>query len=360
MLKLNKFLTHIRQLSTKLHELPQHRSLVVEKFGEPSENIKLKVQDPQLIQANELKPQDVLVEHLASPINPADINVAQGVYGIRPVLPAIIGNEGILRIKAVGSNVAEFEPGDHAVSVSLLGHWQNYSVQDSRTLYKVSKELEVTTAAQLKVNPCTAYRMLKDYVPLREGEIIIQNGANSAVGVYVIQLARLWGIKTINVIRDRPNKSEVVKELEDFGADYVLTEAEVSNVEVMVPLLKKTGKPRLFLNCIGGKNASDCQRSLGNKGYMITYGGMSKKPLTVSLTKHIFQDVTAKGFWVSQWYKDREPNKRSEISKMLDDVGDMFLKGILKPKASIQVSFEDRNIAFAGSNNRKYIFSINK
>jgi len=35
------------------------------------------------------------------------------------------------------------------------------------------------------------------------GDVIIQNGANSAVGQSVIQIAKAWGIKTINVIRDR-------------------------------------------------------------------------------------------------------------------------------------------------------------
>lgn len=32
---------------------------------------------------------------------------------------------------------------------------------------------------------------------------MIQNGANSAVGQAVIQIARAWGLKTINVVRNR-------------------------------------------------------------------------------------------------------------------------------------------------------------
>lgn len=57
--------------------------------------------------------------------------------------------------------------------------------------------------------------MLSDFVPLnpeqRDGankkeekqQWVIQNGANSAVGVAVIQLAKSWGVKTINLVRDR-------------------------------------------------------------------------------------------------------------------------------------------------------------
>ena len=34
----------------------------------------------------------------------------------------------------------------------------------------------------LKVNPITAWRMLHDFVPLRSGEWLIQNAANSGAG----------------------------------------------------------------------------------------------------------------------------------------------------------------------------------
>ena len=32
---------------------------------------------------------------LASPVNPADINMIQGVYPLCPMLPAVGGNEGV-------------------------------------------------------------------------------------------------------------------------------------------------------------------------------------------------------------------------------------------------------------------------
>lgn len=35
------------------------------------------------------------------------------------------------------------------------------------------------------------------------GDTMIQNGANSGVGESVIQLAAAWGVKTINIVRER-------------------------------------------------------------------------------------------------------------------------------------------------------------
>jgi mitochondrial enoyl-[acyl-carrier protein] reductase / trans-2-enoyl-CoA reductase len=45
--------------------------------------------------------------------------------------------------------------------------------------------------------------MIKDFVELHKGDVIIQNAANSAVGQAVIQIAKAWGYKTVNIIRSR-------------------------------------------------------------------------------------------------------------------------------------------------------------
>lgn len=45
--------------------------------------------------------------------------------------------------------------------------------------------------------------MLKDFVSLKPGDCVLQNGANSAVGQAVIQIARTLGVTTVNVVRDR-------------------------------------------------------------------------------------------------------------------------------------------------------------
>jgi mitochondrial enoyl-[acyl-carrier protein] reductase / trans-2-enoyl-CoA reductase len=82
-------------------------------------------------------------------------------------------------------------------------------------------------AATMSVNPCTAYRMLKDFVPLKSGDVVIQNGANSAVGQCVIQMCRAEGIKSVNIVRNRPDVDQLKRELQDLGADFVLTEEEL-------------------------------------------------------------------------------------------------------------------------------------
>ena len=94
-------------------------------------------------------------------------------------------------------------------------------------------------AATFMVNPPTAWVMLKNYVDLSKGDYVIQNSSNSGVGRSVIQLCKgilcffntkknysAWGIKTINIIRNRKNVGLLKTELWRIGADHVFTEEE--------------------------------------------------------------------------------------------------------------------------------------
>ena len=62
----------------------------------------------------------------------------------------------------------------------------------------MSNKLDKVMAATMLVNPPTAYRMLKDFVKLKPGDTVIQNGANSAVGQAVIQIAKAWDLRTVS------------------------------------------------------------------------------------------------------------------------------------------------------------------
>ena len=54
--------------------------------------------------------------------------------------------------------------------------------------------------------------MLKKYVKLQPGDWIIQDAANSGVGQCIIRLAKMEGIKTINIVNINVNiKKKLIK-----------------------------------------------------------------------------------------------------------------------------------------------------
>ncbi|XP_065433076.1 enoyl-[acyl-carrier-protein] reductase, mitochondrial isoform X3 [Chrysemys picta bellii] len=275
------------------------QALVYEQHGEPARVLQLKD-----LERAELGHSGVHVKMLAAPINPADINMIQGT-------------------------------------------WRTDAVFSEETLVKLPRDIPLLCAATLSVNPCTAYRMLADFETLGPGDSIIQNAANSGVGQAVIQIAAALGIKTINVIRDRPNLQEVVDRLTSLGADHVITEEMLRKPE-MKDLFKKVPKPRLALNCVGGKSTTEMLRHIQQKGTMVTYGGMAKQPLTVPVSAFIFKDVKLRGFWMTQWKKDQTQNK-DRLTGMILTLCDLIHKGQLTAPACTQVPLKDYQIALEAS-----------
>ncbi|NXU51606.1 MECR protein, partial [Turnix velox] len=289
---------------------------------------------------------DVHVKMLAAPINPADINMIQGTYPILSPLPTVGGNEGVGEVLEVGRHVEALKPGDRVIPTSTaLGMWRTQGTFQEKTLLKVPKDIPLLSAATLSVNPCTAYRMLIDFQSLAPGDSVIQNAANSGVGQAVIQIAKAFGIKTINVVRDRPDLPQLVERLMALGADHVITEEMLRKPE-MKNLFKSIPKPRLALNCVGGKSTTEMLRHLQPKGTMVTYGGMAKQPVTVPVSAFIFQDLQLRGFWVTKW-KTEHP--QGEQDGMMDTLYQLIRKGQLTAPACTHVPLQDYKAALEAS-----------
>ncbi|XP_054996824.1 enoyl-[acyl-carrier-protein] reductase, mitochondrial isoform X2 [Sorex araneus] len=255
------------------------RALVYEHHGDPAKVVELKN-----LELAAMGGSDVRVKMLAAPINPSDINMIQGNYGLLPELPAVGGNEGVGQVEAVGSDVTGLKPGDWVIPANAgLGTWRTEAVFRADALIRVPSDIPLQSAATLGVNPCTAYRMLKDFEQLRPGDSVIQNASNSGVGQAVIQIAAALGLRTINVVRDRPDLQKLTQRLKNLGAEYVFTEEELRRPE-MKNFFKDVPPPRLALNCVGGKSSTELLRHLATGGTMVTYGGMAKQPVIASVT----------------------------------------------------------------------------
>ncbi|KAI9105436.1 hypothetical protein DFS34DRAFT_644251 [Phlyctochytrium arcticum] len=310
-----------RAFSTTNLDLQKRRaiSLVYSQYGPPEKVLRAHEEDLAA-----LEPSQVEIHFLASPINPADINQIQGTYPVKPVLKegigAVGGNEGLAEVTAIGKNVTDLQVGDWVIpSGSGFGTWRTHAICGTKELLTVDRKkgVDPLVAATITVNPCTAFRMLRDFTPLEFGDVVIQNGANSGVGQAVIQLAKAWGYRTVNVVRNRPDFESLAARLKDLGADMVVTEEELRKPETAAQI-KSLGPPaKLGLNCVGGKSATNVARLLSQGGSFVTYGGMSKEPVTIPTSLLIFKDITCHGFWMTRWYENHQRNERGA---MLDEL----------------------------------------
>lgn len=289
---------------------------------------------------------------LAAPFNPADVNQIQGIYPSKPNFSTILstntpvavgGNEGAFEVISTGSGVKDIKKGDWVImKKTAQGTWRTHGQFDESQLLRINDKTGLTPlqVGTVSVNPCTAYRMLKDYCDwdwLRQGEEwFIQNGANSGVGRAAIQLGRVWGLKSINVIRDRdtPEATEALKkELYDLGATSVVTESEVlasAPFRDYIKSITRDGREpiRLALNCVGGKAATALAKHLVPYSRFVTYGAMAKQPLILPAGMLIFSNISFEGFWVSQWSNKNPQLKLDTINDILGLIRDGRFKDV--------------------------------
>jgi trans-2-enoyl-CoA reductase len=322
------------------------KELRLTEFGKPEEGIQIneyKVDDASI----NLKDDEIFVKLLAAPIEPADFMEIKGKYGSVPQrLPAIMGVEGVFEVVKVSKNSATFQPGDWVLSIEMgWGSWRSHGVGKENYFYKIPSNLNKEMCSMLKINGVTAYRILNDFAKLKPNDTVIQNGANGGVGQVVLQLGKLMNLNVVNVIRrrsDRQAHNDLVKQLIDLGASYIVQEDELRSSKYLNELWSDIPRPRLALNCVGGRATSDMVRLLDAKATLVTYGGMAKQPLGFNTADFIFKDLRAVGFWVTEW---REKN-RKEFEKTIDYLCTLVYNNQLKPPRCEQFKLDEYKKAF--------------
>jgi mitochondrial enoyl-[acyl-carrier protein] reductase / trans-2-enoyl-CoA reductase len=289
-------------------------------------------------------PNEVVVKMSAAPINPADLNSIEGKYPIKTPLPATPGMEGAGIVVEVGSAVRGLAIGAQVILPHSFGTWREMAVIDAAKLVAAPNEVDPIQAAMLKVNPITAWRMVRDFVPLMSGDWLIQNAANSGAGQCVIQIARELGYRTVNVVR----RQELADELRSLGGDVVLIDGE--NLRDEVAAATERAPIKLALNAVGGENALRVAKCLASDGTMVTYGAMSLEPLSIPNGMLIFKNLRFTGFWVNKWYDSATSAQRAETFAPLFD---MAKRGLLRSKVEKTYALSDATAAIAHASQNK-------
>lgn len=284
-------------------------AIIIQEHGEPQ-----LVAKPGECELPELGEDEARVRVLYSPINPADINVLEGKYPVRPKLPGVPGVEGVGIVEAVGCSVSHVSAGMHVLLPAGMGAWRERGNANAAELVVVPDGVPLEQAAMLRINPPTALRMLEDFVELHSGNWVIQNAANSGVGRAVIQIAKAKGIKTLNVVR----RAELVDELKSIGANEVILD-DASVKETAQGFTAGAGV-KLALNAVGGDSALRLASVLQDGGTIVTYGAMGRQPLRIPNGLLIFQDIAWRGFWVTRWYKQASALEKQDMFSELFDL----------------------------------------
>ena len=243
----------------------------------------------------------------ATPVNPADLLRISGVYGAPTPLPAVPGAEGVGRVVEVGSGVANVRVGQRVLLPLGRGAWRQQMRAKAAPLVPVPEEADPLQLAMAVVNPPTAYLLLTDFVEFGQGDWVIQNAANSAVGRHLIRLAKLRGLKTVNVVR----RDGLEASLKELGADVVITDGP----ELGQRSAAETGNGdiALALDAVGGDATQRLAGCLGEGGTVVNYGLLSGEPCRIPAALTVFKDIRLRGFWLVRWLRGASREQREAL-----------------------------------------------
>jgi len=268
------------------------KTLQISSFGSPADVVELAE-----IERADPGPGQLTVAIEAAPINPSDLTLIKGVYGVRPELPAALGAEGVGRVIAVGDGVDASRVGERVLVVPTLEQatWRQQTVLDERNAVPVDDDGDPLQLAMLGVNPLTAYCLLHGYVKLAPAAWVAQTGASSATAGYVVALAKHAGLRTLNVVR----RADSVKPLLDAGADVVLVEGadlaeQAADAIGDAPL-------ELIIDAVAGETAAKLASLLKAGGPIVSYTARNRQPLSIPVVDLIFRGLSVHGYWLNRW-----------------------------------------------------------
>src|SRR6266849_1364717 len=286
------------------------RQLQLIAHGEPSDVIELNtVSEPTLGQ------EEVLISMEAAPMNPSDFLFVRGIYGIRPAFPSPVGAEGVGRVAKIGSKVDAALRGKRVLILPTYeqGTWADQIVAPVRNTVPMSDKADPLQLSMIGINPATAYLLLNRYARLMPGDWIGQTAANSGMGQYVIKLAKLAGVKTLNVVR----RGEAAEQVRQCGGDQVILEGDNLYRDIEKALDGK--KLSLVLDTVGGASVGELAKALKTGGSIVVYALLSGQFPAIPPKDFIYHGLSLHGFWLINWIRNAPRAEIQETYQKLSD-----------------------------------------
>jgi NADPH:quinone reductase-like Zn-dependent oxidoreductase len=284
------------------------RAIQIEQFGDPAKVIRVvDVEEPP-----PPGPDEVLVSVEFSPLNKHDLLVVLGALA-QPPLPHIPGAEGVARVLATGSAVDGLQVGDLVVLPLYSGAWRERLVVPADGLFALPGG-DIEQYSMLGSNPPTAGLMLSECTPLQPGDWVVQNAANSGVGRSLIALAKLRGLKTINLVRD----GATFAELKAAGADVV----HVDDDDAVGDIRNIIGDARVALavDSVGGPGVARLLGLLSDGGSLVSYSWARDEPMWVDTPILVAKHITVRGFFVGDFdYREKVVPVIREVAPLVAD-----------------------------------------
>ncbi len=175
----------------------------------------------QLFEVEKPKPaaNEVLLEVKAAGVNFAELELTKGRYRIPKEPPFIMGFEAAGVVVELGARVKNLKVGDRITSLVSTGGYAEYATADATVAIPIPEGISFNEAATIPVQGLSAYALLKLAAKPQASETLLVQSAAGGVGLYLVQLARIMGVRRLIALASSKEKLDV---LTGLGADVAI------------------------------------------------------------------------------------------------------------------------------------------
>ncbi|MDK2742370.1 MAG: zinc-binding alcohol dehydrogenase family protein [Nitrospira sp. BO4] len=222
-------------------------------------------------------PAEVRLKVRYASLNPADAFLAQGLYPAKPVLPHILGRDGVGDVEIVGSRVDNIRRGDTVgilrceAGVEIPGTLAEKVVVPADSLARIPAGWSLEEMAGAPLVFLTAWQALTQWndppAPPPEGSVLLVTGASGGVGVASVMLGKSMGLVVVGLSRDAEKRAK----LNTLGTDFVFDPAANDLVQSVSAAIHPK-RVDLAIDCVGGKLLPHVIALLGHRGRISIVG----------------------------------------------------------------------------------------
>jgi NADPH2:quinone reductase len=213
-----------------------------------------------------------------------DTLLITGKYQFKPPLPFSPGGEVAGIIKAVGTDVTQFQVGDRVVAFTGWGGFAEEIAADVSRVLPLPDEIDFATGAAFSMTYATSYYALKDRGKLKAGEKLLVLGASGGVGLASIEIGKAMGAHVIAAA----SSAEKLEVCQQHGADEVINYTTEDLKERVKALTGGNGVDVIF-DPVGGAYTEPALRGMAWSGrYLVigfAAGDIPRIPLNLALLK---------------------------------------------------------------------------
>lgn len=168
---------------------------------------------------------EVLIEVKATGVNFAELELTTGDYKIPKSPPFIMGFEAAGIVIEIGSEVKHVRIGDRVASIVSSGGYAEYATADAEAVIPIPAGVSFAEATTIPVQGVSAYYLLSMAAKPRSDDSVLIQAAAGGVGLYLVQLAKLFGVAKVIALASSSQKLDLLRTL---GADILINYTDPS------------------------------------------------------------------------------------------------------------------------------------